>query len=94
MCGDEDRITLILTLTLTHACIRSVVCIACVSLTAKGHLMATASEKGTVIRVHTVPESQCVYTFRRGTMRATIQSLKRFVISVLSMITVYLTNFS
>ena len=49
--------------------------IACVSLTAKGHLMATASEKGTVIRVHTVPESQCVYTFRRGTMRATIQSL-------------------
>lgn len=40
--------------------------IACVALTAKGDLMATASEKGTVIRVHTVPAGACIHTFRRA----------------------------
>jgi autophagy-related protein 18 len=36
---------------------------------------ATASEKGTVIRVHCLPQAAKVYTFRRGTLSASIRSL-------------------
>ena len=49
--------------------------ICCVALNARGELMATASDKGTVIRVHRVPSGECMHTFRRGSMRATVYSL-------------------
>ena len=62
--------------------------ISCAALDTRGELLATASEKGTVIRVHLVPNggagaggdsgglsSQLLYTLRRGTARATIHSL-------------------
>lgn len=35
----------------------------------KGELLASASEKGTVIRVHNVDDGQCLYEFRRGYAR-------------------------
>lgn len=35
----------------------------------QGSMLASASEKGTVIRVHNVDEGQCLYEFRRGYVR-------------------------
>lgn len=49
--------------------------ICCVTLSSRGDLMATASDKGTVIRVHRVPSGECLHTFRRGSVPATIFSL-------------------
>jgi len=40
-----------------------------------GTLLASASSKGTVIRVHRLPQAVKAYTFRRGTYPATIHSL-------------------
>lgn len=40
-----------------------------------GTLMATASEKGTVIRVFSVPDGKKLYQFRRGSMPARIYSM-------------------
>lgn len=45
------------------------------ALTADGALLATASEKGTVIRVWNVANSQCLHEFRRGVERAVIRCL-------------------
>jgi hypothetical protein len=45
------------------------------TLTANGSLLATASHKGTVIRVWDVATSQNVYEFRRGVERAQITCL-------------------
>jgi autophagy-related protein 18 len=58
--------------------------VCCVALDARGQLMATASEKGTVIRVHSVPTGsghdagsrpQLLHTLRRGQARVTIHTL-------------------
>ena len=49
--------------------------IAAVALSASGEMLATASEKGTLIRVHAVPQGALLHVFRRGAMRATIQCL-------------------
>lgn len=40
-----------------------------------GHLLASASHKGTVIRVHLVPQAIKLYTLRRGTYPAAVHSL-------------------
>ncbi|KAJ7554476.1 hypothetical protein O6H91_06G142400 [Diphasiastrum complanatum] len=45
------------------------------AFSADGTFLATASEQGTVIRVHTIPQASKVFTFRRGTYPATIYSL-------------------
>eukprot|EP00529_Nitzschia_sp_RCC80_P011898 CAMPEP_0113492434 /NCGR_PEP_ID=MMETSP0014_2-20120614/28073_1 /TAXON_ID=2857 /ORGANISM="Nitzschia sp." /LENGTH=580 /DNA_ID=CAMNT_0000386263 /DNA_START=330 /DNA_END=2072 /DNA_ORIENTATION=+ /assembly_acc=CAM_ASM_000159 len=45
------------------------------TLTADGTLLATASHKGTLLRVWNVHSSSCVYEFRRGVERATITCL-------------------
>ena len=37
-----------------------------------GTLMATASEKGTVLRIFSIPDGKKMYQFRRGTMPSTI----------------------
>ncbi|GIL62563.1 hypothetical protein Vafri_16758 [Volvox africanus] len=42
---------------------------------ADGSLLATASAKGTVIRVHRMPSAARSHSFRRGAMSATIQSM-------------------
>lgn len=44
-------------------------------LTANGNLLATASIKGTLLRVWDVATSQCLHEFRRGVERANITSL-------------------
>ena len=49
--------------------------LAALALNARGDMVATASLKGTVIRVHGVATSQLLHTFRRGTARATIYSI-------------------
>eukprot|EP00884_Botryococcus_braunii_P010545 jgi/Botrbrau1/19492/Bobra.0571s0001.1 len=40
-----------------------------------GSLLASASKKGTVIRVHALPQAQKLYTFRRGTRPAVVCSV-------------------
>jgi autophagy-related protein 18 len=45
------------------------------SLNSTGNLLATASEKGTVIRVWSVPGAEKLYQFRRGTREARIYSI-------------------
>lgn len=49
--------------------------ISSLSLNSTGSLLATASDKGTVIRVFSVPGAQKLYQFRRGTYNAKIYSI-------------------
>jgi len=49
--------------------------LACIALNASGTLLATASEKGTVVRVFSVPVGRLQYQFRRGSYSARIHSL-------------------
>lgn len=44
-------------------------------LTANGNKLATASAKGTIIRVWDIASSSCIHEFRRGVERATITCL-------------------
>jgi autophagy-related protein 18 len=43
--------------------------LAALSFNHQGTMLASASEKGTVIRVHSVDDGQCLYEFRRGYAR-------------------------
>lgn len=47
----------------------------CVALNSEGTLLATSSEKGTIIRVFAVPDGQKLYQFRRGSLPAQIFSM-------------------
>lgn len=49
--------------------------LACIAINAQGTLLATASEKGTVVRVFSVPEGRLQYQFRRGSYTAHIYSI-------------------
>jgi len=49
--------------------------LAAMAISQDGSLLATASEKGTVIRVHSVPSGNKSWTFRRGTYPAAVTSL-------------------
>lgn len=49
--------------------------LASISLNAEGTLLATASDKGTIIRVFSVPQAQKLFQFRRGTLPAKIHSM-------------------
>jgi autophagy-related protein 18 len=49
--------------------------IAMVSLSPKGDILATASDKGTVIRVFSVPSGDKLFQFRRGSYPARITSM-------------------
>ena len=53
------------------------------SLNSSGTLLATASDKGTVIRVWSVPGAEKLYQFRRGTREARIYSLNFNLVSTL-----------
>lgn len=46
-----------------------------VTLNSEGTLLATASDKGTIIRVFSVPDAHKLYQFRRGSMPARIFSM-------------------
>ena len=49
--------------------------IAALALTPNGRMLATASEKGTVVRVHVLPAARLCYTFRRGAVPANVRTL-------------------
>jgi autophagy-related protein 18 len=57
--------------------------ISALALNNTGTLLATASEKGTVIRVWGVPGAEKLYQFRRGTREARIYSLNFNVVGTL-----------
>lgn len=46
--------------------------LSCISLNNEGTLLSTASEKGTIIRVFSVPDGQKLFQFRRGSIPARI----------------------
>lgn len=48
-----------------------------------GTLLATASDKGTVIRVFSIPNAEKLYQFRRGTREAKIHSISFNAVSTL-----------
>jgi WD40 repeat protein len=47
-----------------------------IALTAQGHLLATASEKGTLIRIFSTADKTCLQETRRGSDRAEITCLQ------------------
>eukprot|EP00798_Chlamydomonas_sp_ICE-L_P012576 gene12576-15800_t len=49
--------------------------VSCVAWNHDGTLLASASQTGTVIRVHKMPEGKKVFSFRRGTYPARVYSL-------------------
>ncbi|KAL8769477.1 MAG: hypothetical protein Q9209_004538 [Squamulea sp. 1 TL-2023] len=49
--------------------------LSCISLNSTGTLLATASDKGTIIRVFAVPSAKKLYQFRRGSMPSRIYSM-------------------
>nr|CAD1827836.1 unnamed protein product [Ananas comosus var. bracteatus] len=49
--------------------------LAAISFSSTGTYLATASEKGTIVRVHLVSQATKSYSFRRGTYPSTIYSL-------------------
>ncbi|KAL9602523.1 MAG: hypothetical protein Q9219_001818 [cf. Caloplaca sp. 3 TL-2023] len=49
--------------------------LSCISLNNTGTLLATASDKGTIIRVFSVPSAKKLYQFRRGSMPSRIYSM-------------------
>ncbi|KAJ9669485.1 autophagy protein [Coniosporium apollinis] len=49
--------------------------LSCIALNNEGTLLATASEKGTIIRVFSVPDAQKLFQFRRGSIPARIFSM-------------------
>ncbi|KAF2772888.1 WD40 repeat-like protein [Teratosphaeria nubilosa] len=49
--------------------------LSCIALNNDGTLMATSSEKGTVIRIFSIPDGKKLYQFRRGSMPARIYSI-------------------
>ncbi|KKK23222.1 hypothetical protein AOCH_004800 [Aspergillus ochraceoroseus] len=49
--------------------------LACITLNSDGTLIATASDKGTIVRVFSVPDGQKLYQFRRGSIPSRIYSM-------------------
>ncbi|MDI1486464.1 MAG: autophagy protein [Ramalina farinacea] len=49
--------------------------LSCITINDAGTLLATASDKGTIIRVFSVPEARKLYQFRRGSMPSRIYSM-------------------
>ena len=57
--------------------------LSCISFNNEGSMMATASDKGTIIRVFSTPDGQKLYQFRRGSMPARIFSMAFNITSTL-----------
>ncbi|KAF2451371.1 WD40 repeat-like protein [Karstenula rhodostoma CBS 690.94] len=49
--------------------------LSCIAMNSEGTLLATASEKGTIIRVFSVPGGEKLYQFRRGSIPSRIYSM-------------------
>ncbi|KAG2181911.1 hypothetical protein INT43_006836 [Umbelopsis isabellina] len=57
--------------------------VSCIAMNSEGTLLATASDKGTVIRVFTIPDARKVFQFRRGSYPAKIYSISFNLVSTL-----------
>ncbi|KAF8318696.1 WD40 repeat-like protein [Clavulina sp. PMI_390] len=57
--------------------------IAHIAINSTGTLLATASDKGTVIRVFSIPSAEKLYQFRRGTRESKIHSISFNAVSTL-----------
>ncbi|KAI8367669.1 WD40-repeat-containing domain protein [Radiomyces spectabilis] len=57
--------------------------VSCITINADGTLLATSSEKGTVIRVFSIPDGAKIYQFRRGSYPAKIYSIAFNLVSTL-----------
>jgi len=57
------------------------------SINSTGTMLATSSDKGTVIRVWSIPGAEKLYQFRRGTREARIYSISFNVVSTLLAVT-------
>lgn len=57
--------------------------ISCMTFNNEGTLLATASDKGTIIRVFSIPDANKLYQFRRGSMPARIFSMAFNITSTL-----------
>ena len=57
--------------------------LSCVTFNNEGTLMATASDKGTIIRIFSVPNAHKLYQFRRGSMPSRIYSMAFNITSTL-----------
>lgn len=49
--------------------------LSCITFNSEGTTMATASDKGTIIRVFSIPDGHKLYQFRRGSMPSRIYSM-------------------
>lgn len=57
--------------------------LSCVAFNNEGTILATASDKGTIIRVFSVPDAHKLYQFRRGSMPSRIYSMAFNITSTL-----------
>ncbi|WVN86828.1 uncharacterized protein L203_102001 [Cryptococcus depauperatus CBS 7841] len=57
--------------------------IAALALNSTGTILATASDKGTIVRVYSVPDAKKLWQFRRGTSNARIFSMNFNIMSTL-----------
>ncbi|OZJ06879.1 hypothetical protein BZG36_00230 [Bifiguratus adelaidae] len=57
--------------------------VSCIAMNSEGTMLATASEKGTVIRVFSIPSAQKLFQFRRGSYPAKIYSISFNLVSTL-----------
>lgn len=57
--------------------------LSCITLNNTGTILATASDKGTIIRVFSVPSAHKLYQFRRGSMPSRIYSMSFNITSTL-----------
>lgn len=57
--------------------------LSCITLNSEGTLLATASDKGTIIRVFSVPDGRKLYQFRRGSIPSRIYSMSFNTMSTL-----------
>ncbi|KIW43978.1 uncharacterized protein PV06_05023 [Exophiala oligosperma] len=57
--------------------------LSCVTFNNEGTILATSSDKGTIIRVFSVPDARKLYQFRRGSMPARIYSMAFNITSTL-----------
>ena len=49
--------------------------LSCIALNSEGTLLATASDKGTIVRVFSIPRAEKLYQFRRGSIPSSIYSM-------------------
>lgn len=57
--------------------------LSCIAFNNEGNMMATASDKGTIIRVFSIPDANKLYQFRRGSMPSRIFSMAFNITSTL-----------